>query len=228
MNTPQPNYYLGVITKILDPDKYEVEIEIPGVTKEAKAYPIDRSPDEPKPEDLVLVLGLDPVWNSVWLYQKLKENEFIGFRSRGKKVDITKDRIEIGIFSEMNEKDQTSPPYEEDSTPASTSWIKIDKDGNIDVNAEKDMTIKVAGNVKIEVAGNADIKVGGNSNTEIGGNSDIKVSGSTKLDCPDVTVTGGQLTVKGSCAPTSQGPFCAIPVCPVTGAPHIGHVVSGT
>lgn len=212
MNTPQPNYYLGVITKILDPDKYEVEIEIPGVTKEAKAYPIDRSPDEPKPEDLVLVLGLDPVWNSVWLYQKLKENEFIGFRSRGKKVDITKDRIEIGIFAEMNEKDQTSPPYEEDSTPESTSWIKIDKDGNINVHAEADKTVKIDGNCKIEISGNCD----------------IKVSGSTKLDCPDVTVTGGQLTVKGSCAPTSQGPFCAIPVCPVTGAPHIGHVVSGT
>ena len=211
METPQPNYYLGVITKILDPDKYEVEIDIPGVTEKAKAYPIDRSPDEPKPEDLVLVLGLDPVWNSVWLYQKLKENEFIGFRSRGKKVDITKDRIEIGIFAEMNEKDQTSPPYEEDSTPASTSWIKIDKDGNIDVHAESDMTIKVDGNVKIEVAQNADIKVGG----------------STKLDCPDVTITGGQLTVKGTCAP-GAGPFCAIPVCPVTGANHIGHVVSGT
>lgn len=228
MTTPQPNYYLGVITKILDPDKYEVEIEIPGVTKEARAYPIDRSPDEPKPEDLVLILGLDPVWNSVWLYQKLKENEFIGFRSRGKKVDITKDRIEIGIFSEMNEKDQTSPPYEEDSTPESTSWIKIDKDGNIDVNAEKDMTIKVAGNVKIEVAGNADIKVDGNTKTEVGGNADIKVSGPTKLDCPDVTVTGGKFTMKGTCAPQAGSPFCAIPVCPVTGAIHVGQVVSGT
>jgi hypothetical protein len=212
MNTPQPNYYLGVITKILDPDKYEVEIEIPGVTKEAKAYPIDRSPDEPKPEDLVLVLGLDPVWNSVWLYQKLKENEFIGFRSRGKKVDITKDQIEIGIFAEMNEKDQTSPPYEEDSTPDSTSWIKIDKDGNIDVHAEKHMHIKVDGDVKIEVAGDAT----------------IDVACSTTLNCPDVEITGGMLTVKGNVPPTSQGPFCAIPVCPVTGAPHIGHVVSGT
>jgi hypothetical protein len=212
MITPQPNYYLGVITKILDPDKYEVEITIPGVTTEARAYPIDRSPDEPKPEDLVLVLGLDPVWNSVWLYQKLKENEFIGFRSRGKKVDITKDRIEIGIFSEMNEKDQTAPPYEEDSTPKSTSWIKIDKDGNIDVNAEKDMTIKVAGNVKIEVAGNAD----------------IIVSESTKLECPDVTVTGGKFTMKGTCTPQPGSPFCALPICPVSGAIHVGQVVSGT
>ena len=212
MNTPQPNYYLGVITKILDPDKYEVEIEIPGVTKEAKAYPIDRSPDEPKPEDLVLVLGLDPVWNSVWLYQKLKENEFIGFRSRGKKVDITKDRIEIGIFAEMNEKDQTTPPYEEDKTPESTSWIKIDKDGNIDVHAEKHMHIKVDGDVKIEVAGDAT----------------IDVACSTTLNCPDVEITGGMLTVKGNVPPTGQGPFCAIPVCPVTGAPHIGHIVNGT
>ena len=78
METPQPKYYLGVITKILDPDTYEVEIEIPGVTKEAKAYPYRDTVDEPKPEDLVLVLGLDPVYNSVWLYQKLKENNFIG------------------------------------------------------------------------------------------------------------------------------------------------------
>lgn len=145
MITPQPNYYLGVIKKIIDPDKYEVEIEIPGLTKEAKAFPIDRSPDEPKPEDLVLVLGLDPTWTSFWLYQKLKENEFIGFRSRGKKVDITKDRIEIGIFSEMNEKDQKTPPYEEDATPKSTSWISIDKDGNIDIKAETNININVEG-----------------------------------------------------------------------------------
>lgn len=212
MTTPQPNYYLGVITKILDPDKYEVEIEIPGVTKEAKAYPIDRSPDEPKPEDLVLVLGLDPVWNSVWLYQKLKENEFIGFRSRGKKVDITKDRIEIGIFSEISEKDQTTPPYPEDSTPESTSWIKIDKDGNIDVNAEKDMTIKVTGNVNIEVAGDCC----------------VDVKGSTELSCPDVTVTGGTFTMKGTCQPQAGSPFCAVPICPVTGAIHVGQVVKGT
>ena len=37
-----------------------------------------------------------------------------------------------------------------------------------------------------------------------------------------------QLTVKGTAAPTSQGGFCALPACCLTGAPHIGHVISGT
>ena len=220
METPQPQYYLGVITKILDPDTYEVEIEIPGVTKEAKAYPYRDTVDEPKPEDLVLVLGLDPVYNSVWLYQKLKENNFIGFRSRGKKIQFTKEEIEIGIFPDMNEKDQESPPYEEDTPPTCTSWIKIDKDGNINIKMEKD--------AKIEIDGNSEIKVSGDSEITVQGESKIDVIKKATLCCPDVTISGGKLTVQGTVAPTGSGPFCGIPTCPVTGAPHVGPIVSGT
>lgn len=206
METPHPQYYLGVITKILDPDKYEVEITIPGVTKDAKAYPYRDTVDEPKPEDLVLVLGLDPVWSSVWLYQKLKENDFIGFRSRGKKIQITKDEIEIGIFPDLNEKDQTSPPYNEDKPPTCTSYVKIDKSGNI--------TIKMESDAKIDIQGSADIKVGTKAT----------------VNCPDVQITGGKLTTTngGVCSPNGMGGFCGIPVCPVTGASHVGNSITGT
>ncbi len=233
MDTPQPQYYLGAIKKIVDPDLYEVIVEIPGVrnTELIKAYPMRGEVDEPKPEDLVIVLGLDPVWHSVWLYRKIKENDFIGFRSRGKKIQITKEQIDIGIFAEMNEADQTEAPYQEDSTPASTSWIRIDKDGNIDVHAEGNTKVKIDGNAEVTIDGSDGMKLditAGDAKINVAGSADIKVDGATTLNCPDVKITGGQLTVKGKACTDGNGPFCGIPVCPVTGAIHTGSIVSGT
>lgn len=41
-------------------------------------------------------------------------------------------------------------------------------------------------------------------------------------------VTGGTFEMKGTAAPESTGPFCGIPACLFTGAPHVGTKVSGT
>ena len=46
------------------------------------------------------------------------------------------------------------------------------------------------------------------------------------LKSSQVEVTGGKLTVKGTVSP-SEGPFCAIPNCLFTGAPHGGDTVAG-
>ena len=41
-------------------------------------------------------------------------------------------------------------------------------------------------------------------------------------------VTGGTFEMKGTVAPEPTGPFCGIPACLFTGAPHVGTKVSGT
>ncbi len=46
------------------------------------------------------------------------------------------------------------------------------------------------------------------------------------LKSSQVEVTGGKLTVKGTVSP-GEGPFCAIPNCLFTGAPHGGDTVAG-
>ena len=48
------------------------------------------------------------------------------------------------------------------------------------------------------------------------------------LKAQQMELTGGTLKCKGSATPSGQGPFCAIPVCPFTGAPQCGTDVSGT
>lgn len=234
------NNFIGVITKILDPDLYTVEVDIPEENVELKAFPLRGEVDEPRIGDVVYLVELDPVYHSYYLYGKLKENSFIGFRSRGKQVKITETDITIGIFDPSAEYNDVKT---EDTTPAVTSWIKIDSSGNIDINAEGNETIKIAGDSTIEISGNQTIKISGNQSIEVSGNQDVKVSGNLKVEAsgnaeiksPNIKIegsqtqiTGGQLTTNGTAAPSGSGPFCGIPVCPFSGAPHVGNMVSGT
>ena len=245
MKTPTPEYYLGKISKILDPDKYEVEIDIPGMTKGAKAFPMRGEVDEPKVGDVCLILSLDPTYHSAYFYSRLKENDFIGIRSRGKKIQMTEDEIEIGIFPDLNKKESADTPYEEDGKISPTSYVKIDKSGNITINMESDQkitilgksnveisgetSIKIGANTSVDITGNADVKISGNTDVKISGNADLNVSGSTTLTCPNVTVKGGVLqTTGGVCLPTGTGGFCGIPKCPYIGINHVGTKIVGT
>lgn len=205
METLDERYYVGVVKEVVDPDLYQIKIDIPGVTIGALALPFRGEIDEPMPGNIVLVKSLDPVFGSVYLYSKLKENPFIGFRSRGKICTITEDNIKIGVFD-------PSTQYDDETVPEITSWI----------------TINSAGDVEIEAPGEMKVNVGADKTVTIAGSCNIIVSGSCKVESPDVTVTGGKLTVAGTAGATGQGGFCAIPVCPFSGAPHIGHIISGT
>ena len=91
------------------------------------------------------------------------------------------------------------------------STVIIDKDGNITINNNGKIEIKTEGDTKIETSGK----------------THIKSKGDTTIDSPKVEITGGQVKIKGNVTPTS-GPFCGIPNCLFTGAPHGGDTVSGT
>jgi len=111
-------------------------------------------------------------------------------------------------------------------------------DGTLSIDSKKTLDIKVTGGEGVSiVADSSDISLVAEnvtltSNTEVSISTDkaiITAKTSAIIDSADVTITGGNLTVAGTAAPTpGEGPFCAIPNCIFSGAPHIGKKVMGT
>lgn len=210
-------YYTGTIVEVLDPILYEIIVDIPGIIQGVKAFPFRGEIDEPKVGDFVLLRCLDPIFQSYYLYQKIKENDFIGFRSNGKSIDITPEYIQIGVFDPNTEYTDTG---DKNYRPTFTDWIKIDSSGKIEASFRSDSKIVISGKSEVEISGESSVKIGGNVN--------LKVDGNTVLDCPSVKITGGKLEVAGTSSTDTSGPFNCIPVCPFSGAPHSGKIVSGT
>ena len=210
-------YYLGVVKNIIEEDDITkeygiIEADIPGVIQGIRAFPKRNELDEPKVGDAILLLCLDPILNSYWIYEKIKENDFIGIRAAGKMIDITPDSISIGIFDKDAE-------YKEDERPEMKTYVKIDSEGN--------MEIKTEGNTCIEIKGDAEIKTDGDTKIESSGETEIKATGGCTIDSPDVKIKGGKLTVNGQAGANPNGPFCALPNCLFTGASHsIGTVIN--
>lgn len=196
IETPKIDMFLGSIATVVDRLSYEVTVNIPGFCDGLKAYPKSRGEmDEPKEGDVVMLMSLDPVYHSVLLYEKLKEDQFIGFRSNGKMLEITPDYIKIGIY---NREDSFPDAY----VPTPDSEVLIDKDGNI--------TLKSMSNVSINCESDVEIK----SNT---GDVVINTKGDITLKSPtikldgDVSLTSGH---KFSLANPTSAAFNTIKACP--------------
>lgn len=213
-------YYLGVVKNIIEDEdngitkEYGIiEADIPGVIQGIRAFPKRNELNEPKPGDAILLLCLDPILNSYWIYERIKENDFIGIRAAGKMIDITPDYISIGIFNKDSE-------YKEDERPEMKTYVKIDSEGN--------MEIKTEGNTGIEIKGDSEIKTDGDTKIESSGETEIKATGACTINSPDVKVTGGKLTVNGTGVANGQGGFCGLPNCLFTGTPHVTNTITGT
>ena len=221
----KPNYYIGTVTYVesdplglLTKDKlyHEAVVSVPGVFENVLAFPGRNQLDEPKVGDLVVVCAWDPVYNSYCTYEKLKENDFVGFRSSGKMVQINHDKIVVGVFDEGTE-------YKDDDVPdvSKLAHLEIDKEGNIEVHAAKNITVNGDADCTITIKGNANLTVEGN--VDIKGSKDIKVEASSTLTTTGKTWIGNNGTVAG----TGTGPFCSIPICPLVNIPHVGNISSG-
>lgn len=271
----KPQYFIGTVVAIEEDDDlknsreyHEIIVDIPGVIQGVKAFPEMSELDEPKVGDQVLLLSLDPLYNSYFIYRKLKENDFIGFRASGKMVDITPEYITIGVFKEDVVDYPNDAHWDGDKIKdAHITSVTIDNKGTITVEAAKDngdegnlkvylkgktdieidgddgnnititndSNIKIKGDSKVEVSGDCSIKCDSSVKIEASSNCDIKAnasctikaSASCKVDSPNVTITGGILNVKGTAVP-GVGPFCGLPNCVMTGAPHGSNMVTGT
>ena len=202
MDGARVEYFTGTVVEVVDKLTYEIKVDIPGLGKGYTAYPIRGELDEPQKDDFVILRCLDPVYKSYFLWEKLKENNFIGIRSNGKMISITPDEIEIGTFNPDANHCDTEGKGE--PKPELENYIKIDKDGNITIN------------------------MGSNGNINIKGDCNIDASGDCTVKSPNVTITGGKCTIGGTVSPTGSGALCGIPNCLFTGAPHSGETATGT
>lgn len=108
--------------------------------------------------------------------------------------------------------------YSRDSDGNVQAVLKLLGDGSIEgispggykLETEKDLELKTDGDTKVEASGDVGIK-----------GTNVKIEG-------QVEATGGTFKCKGTAAPTGTGCLCALSVCPVTGAPHVGDTASGT
>ena len=225
----------GVIKKVIDPDLFTVEVDIPGENEALRAFPKRGEVDEPRVGDVVWLEEVDPLYHSYYLYEKLKENNFIGIRARGKVLRLSSDEISVGIFDPSNESWYDKQDGA-DPTPEPTSWIKLDKDGNIDINGEKNTTINIKGNVTINVDGDAKIDVKGNAETNVGGDSKLTVSGDTEIKSPNVKINsssqvqitgGGSFNMRGTASPSVNGPMNCLKMCVFSGAVHGSDTCTG-
>ncbi len=98
-----------------------------------------------------------------------------------------------------------------------------DSDGN------PQAVLKLLGDGKIEAVSPGGVKVSTDDNyeLEVKKNMTVKADGNTKFS-GKLEITGGNMKCKGTATPSGTGCFCALPTCPVTGAPHTGEMVMNT
>lgn len=202
MKTQTTEHYIGTVTEVLDSRTYEIHLSIPGVLENALGVPYRGELDEPKPGNLILCDALDPVHKTVFLYRKLKENEFLGIRSNGKMINITPEFIDIAVFDpEMDYPDSYVPNGED-----ITSHIQITHEGDIIIDSAKSITL----------IGDGDIKISTDS-----GKIGLKAS-EIDLDCDELKITadtkftpGSTFDLTGGTVSTFQpgGPFNTIATC---------------
>lgn len=126
--------------------------------------------------------------------QEEKGNEKVQLKVHDNTIDITKDALNFAIAKDAN--------------------ITITGEAKIDIT--KDANITVQGKASLQVKGDVDIKTKGNANIEATGDATVKSK--------NTTLTGGNVNINGTVAPTGQGAFCGITACCLTGAPHVGPV----
>ena len=201
-------YYTGTITEIVDPLLYVIKADIPGNKTGITAFPMRGEVDEPRVGDFVFLKCFDPVFQSYYIYQKIKENDFIGFRSRGKMVDITPEYIQIATFDpDNNEWNDFSENTNTDGLGREVGgyrqgmqdWVRLDKNGNLNVYLRNNAKIDISGSENITIQGNVTLKVNGKTtvqsqNIEIKGPSTLKFNG-TCTPVADSNVTGGPFVV---------------------------------
>jgi hypothetical protein len=207
-------YYIGKISKVEDRVFYKIRVSVDGIVDDAMAFPMKGEVDEPLVGDKVLLYNIDPTFGSVYLYSRIKEDNFIGFRSYGKIITLISpyetedgqkgedDKIVIGIY-DVNEEDGNEDEVGEYITSITINRKDDDKKGSVDLVIGNDkynggpkanLNIKVKGNVEanieggegsaINISNNSTIKIGGNANIEVQGNTDLKSQGKCTVNSP--------------------------------------------
>lgn len=149
----ETNYLLGIVRAIdsegderlkNSKEYHEIICDVPGIIIGAHCFPKSGEIDEPRIGDQVLLLDLDPLYHSYMIYEKLKEDDFIGFRASGNVMSITPEGMTIGTY---NIDDAGQESWESKDEPESlNASISLEKSSDDNDNIE----LKAAGVIKLD------------------------------------------------------------------------------
>jgi hypothetical protein len=158
----------------------------------------------------------------------LQPQEFIAAEEPGLQI-IHKDKFDGELISqvlmtddkvEMMYRKKATVKMEDDHIVGQTEKCKVDMSAEV--------TLIDNGTSKAELnAGKITLDNGGDKITADSGNVNVEAGSKVTVKATNVEITGGNLKVGGTVSPAT-GPFCALPNCLFTGAPHGGNQVAGT
>lgn len=97
--------------------------------------------------------------------------------------------------------------------------VKLETPEEVNITSGKGLKLEIS--EEMSVAAKA-VKIEADDNIEATSKKNFT------LTAQKTTFTGGMLECNGNATPSGNGPFCAIPICPFSGAPQCGTQVSGT
>lgn len=126
-------------------------------------------------------------------------------------VDGTGNFVSVGVLCmTQGAKPGEKIFFSRDSDGNAKAIFKLLGDGKIESLAPGGYDLKSGKDLKIQTDGDVGIK-----------GENIKIEGK-------VEVTGGNFKCKGTAAPSGTGCLCALGICPVSGAIHVGDTASNT
>lgn len=160
----------------------------------------------------------------------------------------TDDGLEMDYFELEKTQNATNTTYTASSivdnivSPDDSKGYREERTAEHKVITVKNTTITIDGeNISIETSGKVKFKIGSTTVTHQDGQINIKADNvklestncelkgdNVKVEGANVTITGGNLKTQGMSSADLNGPFNAVKVCPFSGAPHCGSMVSGT
>lgn len=125
--------------------------------------------------------------------------------------------IKVGVVeTEKFKEGPDGPDFEELPETGESAVSDYDKDKIVDTIKTKSGTVIIKRSIDGVV-----IDANGKTNVKINSDGSVVVNTQAKAE-----FTGGQLIKRGTCTPDGQGGFCGIPVCPFTGAVHVGTTIT--
>lgn len=149
--------------------------------------------------------------------------------AKQQEADPKMDKEGVIIYQAKNGEDWSMMKVTKDSVFWENSkGVHLYVEGDsVDIKVTKDVTLNVEGNVTQTVKGNVEQSVEGSQTLTVKSDSKIKVEGNAELDVSsNVTFKATKTTIDSmlECAragiPDGKGPFCGLPQCLFSGAPH--------
>ena len=116
-------------------------------------------------------------------------------------------------------------PEEDDNNK---TIITIDEEGTISISTDKDINVSAKGNITAKCEGDINVSAKGNATAKCEGDLNVEAKGNATVKSPNTKLTGGNVEIGGSVAPSGQGALCGLPFCAYSGAPQTGKISSGT